>query len=405
MTSPSPTPGLAPTGQQPMPHRGLGSTIVLALGTFAVGTDAFVVAGFLPAMATTLHVSTASAGQSVTVFAVAYAVLAPVVATATARLPRRSLLVAALGVLAAANLVSAFAPNLTILLIGRILAAVGAAAYTPNAGAVGASLVAPELRARALAVVVGGLTVATALGVPLGGLASKLFGWRSALGLVAGLSVVTAVGVFLIMPAMPGGQRVPLRARFAVLRSPGVVRVLPLTVLGMAASYTVYAYSVPALGSVGIADSSVTLLLLLYGVGAVIGNLMSGYFTDRWGAVRVLTVAYVGMAVGLMALGGLAVAGLAWPVLVGVLVMVWGGTSWAQTPAQQHRLIAAAPREVPLVVSLNSSAIYLGIAGGTALGGSLLPTSSWTLYAVGAVIAVVSLVFLRIVPRAEQVAH
>src|SRR5690348_6008651 len=120
---------------------GLASTLVLALGTFAVGTDAFIVAGFLPAMARTLHVSAGAAGQSVTVFAVAYAVLAPVLATATARLPRRSLLVGALVVLGLANLASALAPDLPLLIASRVLAAAGAAVYTPGAGAVSAALV------------------------------------------------------------------------------------------------------------------------------------------------------------------------------------------------------------------------------------------------------------------------
>lgn len=379
--------------------RGLGSTLVLAIGTFAVGTDAFVVAGFLPSMAESLGVSPASAGQSVTVFAVAYAVLAPLVATITARLPRRRLLVGALLVLGAANLISALSPNLTVLLIGRVVAAAGAAAYTPNAGAVGAALVRPELRARALAVVVGGLTVATALGVPLGDLASHWFGWRIALGLVAALCAANAVGVLFNMPAIPGNPRVALRTRLAVLRRPGVITVLPLTLLGMGASYTVYAYSVPALEAVGIAEASVTIMLFLYGLGAVIGNLAAGYFTDRWGAVRVLTVTYIGMALALATMAWIAATNGTVAVLVGLLVMVWGGTSWAQTPPQQHRLIAAAPQEVPLVVSLNSSAIYLGIGVGTALGGVLLSTGPMLIFAVGAAIAGLSLVFLRIVAR------
>lgn len=400
------TPG-SPVGtnqHQPQARGGLGSTFVLAVGTFAVGTDAFVVAGFLPEMARDLNESAASAGQSVTVFAFAYAVLAPIVATMTARLPRRRLLVGALLVLGLANLLSALSPNLPILLISRVLAAVGAAAYTPNAGAVGASLVRPELRARALAVVVGGLTVATALGVPLGDLASHWLGWRAALGLVTGLCGATAIGVFFIMPVLPGNPRVPLRTRLSVLRRPGVVAVLPLTLLGMTASYTVYAYSVPALGAVGIAESSVTLMLFLYGVGAVIGNLAAGFFTDQYGAIRVLTVAYLGMSAGLAALAWIAASDASPVILVGFLAAVWGATSWAQTPPQQHRLIAAAPQEVPLVVSLNSSSIYLGIGAGTGLGGVLLSAGFPIMYGAAAVIAVASLVFIRIAgrPRPER---
>src|SRR5262245_10456794 len=157
------------------PRRGLPSTIVLAFGTFAVGTDAFVVTGFLPAMASTLHVSPQAAGQSVTVFAVAYAVLSPILATLTARVPRRVLLVCALAGLGLANIGSALAPSYGVLVATRVLAAVGAASYTPNAGAAAAALVGPAQRARALAIVLGGLTAATAVGVPLGNLAERAF--------------------------------------------------------------------------------------------------------------------------------------------------------------------------------------------------------------------------------------
>ncbi|MEV4259301.1 MFS transporter, partial [Spirillospora sp. NPDC049652] len=134
--------------------RGLGATAILALGTFAVGTDAYVVAGFLPAMARSLHVSESAAGQSATVFAVSYAVLSPVLATLLARIPRRALLVGALAILAVANLGSALAPGFGLLMASRVLAAFGAAAFTPNAGSVASSLVAPAQRARALAVVI-----------------------------------------------------------------------------------------------------------------------------------------------------------------------------------------------------------------------------------------------------------
>ncbi|MGC0416069.1 MFS transporter [Embleya sp. AB8] len=378
---------------EPAASRGSIAILVLALGTFAVGTDAFVVAGFLPAMAASLDVSENAAGQSVTVFAIAYALAAPLLATATARLPRRGLLVGALLVLAVANLGSALAPNLPVLIGTRVCAAAGAAAFTPNAGAVGAALVRPELRGRALATVIGGLTAATALGVPLGTLVGQLTGWRIALAGVAGLCLLIAVAVRLIMPALPGAERVPLRARLAVLGRPGVLTVLPLTVLGMTAAYTAYAYSSPALAAVGVTGSSVVWMLVLYGAGAVLGNFGSGQATDRRGPVWVLAVTYPVMAAALAVLGGPA-AGDPPIVVVGALWFGWGAASWAQTPAQQHRLIAAAPHEVPLVVSLNSSGIYLGIALGSALGGLALARSAATMYLMGAGIALVAWLFL-----------
>ncbi|MFD8937213.1 MFS transporter [Streptomyces sp. NPDC059578] len=384
------------------PRSGLPSTLVLALGAFAVGTDAFIVAGFLPSMAEDLRMSSATAGQSITVFAIAYAVLSPVLATALARLPRRTLLIGALSVLGIANLGSALAPDPAALLGSRVLAAAGAAAYTPTAGAVSAALVRPELRARALAVVIGGLTAATALGVPLGSAASQWFGWRTALGLVAALCLLVAAVLRLVMPWLPGDARVPLRTRLAVLRRPAVLGVLPLTVLGMGASYTAYAYSVPVLEAVDVRGDGVLWMLFLYGLGAVLGNLAAGYTTDVRGSTTVLTVGYVVMALALGSLGRLAAVGADATPLVGLLVFLWGASSWCQTPAQQHRLIGVAPQEAPLVVSLNSSSIYLGIGLGTVLGGAALGAGAATVYALGAVIAAAALVFLWCTSRATS---
>ncbi|BDT85469.1 MFS transporter [Nocardia cyriacigeorgica] len=375
---------------------GLGAVWMLGLGTFAVGTDAFVVAGFLPEMAESLSVSTATAGLSITVFAVAYAVAAPVLATVTARVPRRTLLVAALLVLAVANLGSAVAPGIGLLLGARVVAALGAAVYTPNAGAVSAALVRPPLRARALAIVVGGLTVATALGMPLGNVAVQWLNWRAALGIVAGLCVLVAVWLLRLLPSLPGNPPVPLRTRLAVLARPAVATILPVTVVGMAAGYVAYAYTVPALASVGVAEHALTLMLFLYGAGAVAGNVASGYATDRWGPARVLAAGYTSMAVALAALAWSAASGHHAPGLVGVLVLLWGAGTWCQTPAQQHRLIDAAPGEAPLVVSLNASAIYAGIGLGTVLGGAAVTAPDGTIFGLGAAIAVGALTFLLV---------
>ncbi|MFD6354456.1 MFS transporter [Nocardia tengchongensis] len=378
---------------------GLRRTGILALGTFAVGTDSFILAGFLPDLAGTLEVSTATAGLAVTVFAAAYALGSPVLATLTARLPRRTLLVSALLLLALANLGSALAPVFWVLLATRIAAALGAAAFTPNAGAVAAALVPPEARARALAVVVGGLTIATALGVPLGEMLGRWLGWRSALIGVAVVCLVAAAGVAAWVPALPGNPVVPLAARLAVLRNRTVVAVLPVTMLGMCAAYVVYAYAVPALGALGIGVGATAWVLMLYGLGAVAGNLSSGYATDRFGAARVLTAGYVVMAVALGIMGVLAATGTRLPALVGVLAVGWGAASWCQTPAQQHRLIAAAPQEPGLVVALNASCIYFGIGAGTLLGGSTLAHGATAMFGVAAALAVVTLGYLRLTAR------
>jgi predicted MFS family arabinose efflux permease len=370
--------------------------LLLAAGTFAVGTDAFVLAGFLPATAADLGVSTAAAGQAVTVFAAAYALLSPLMAAVTARVGRRTLLVAALVVLGLANAGSALAPGFAVLIVSRIVAALGAAAFTPNAGAVAASLVPAERRGRALAVVIGGLTVATAVGVPLGDAAGHWMGWRQALDLVAALCLVVAAGLALLLPAIAPPPAVGLRQRLSVLRNGTVRAILPLTVVGMAAAYTVYAYAVPALHAVGISATGSTWVLSLYGLGAVAGNWASGQATDRWGSVLVLRTGYLTMAAGMALLGVLAATHTVAVPAVALLAVGWGASSWCQTPAQQHRLIGAAPEHSPLVIALNASAIYLGIGIGTLLGGAISPHGPATMYATAAVLAALALVYLAI---------
>ena len=229
---------------------GLGMAVILAAGTFAVGTDAYIIAGFLPEMAQTLAVSNAAAGQALTVFAICYAVMSPILATLTTKLPRRPLLIAALVLLSAANIFGSLSSTLWQLLGARALAAFGAAIYTPNAGAVAARLVSQEQRGRALSIVIGGLTLSTALGVPLGSLASHWLGWRTALMIVSGLALLAAAGIGWSLPKLSGQAVIPLKERLAVVQQPGVRSILLLTILGMGATYTLYAYSLPVMAEI-----------------------------------------------------------------------------------------------------------------------------------------------------------
>lgn len=386
---PACTPGLAAPDVRP--------TWVLALGTFAVGTDAFIVAAFLPQMARELAVSPAVAGHSVTAFALAYALLAPVIATLTSAMERRRLLVGSLVLLGLCNIASALSWSIGVLVLTRVAAAACAAAYTPNAGAVAAALAAPKARARALAVVIGGLTVATALGVPIGHAVSAALSWRASLAWVGIASWASAVAVFFLMPGLPGGMKVTLRRRLAALRRPQVLLILPLTVLGMAACYTPYAFTLEVLDALQVPASAWTFMLFAYGAGAFLGNYLSGHGTDRVGPGAILAGTYALMTASLALLAWLGVTPTAQPAfLLALLMACWGASSWAQSPAQQHRLIASAPDEAPLVVALNSSCIYLGMSIGTAAGGQLIVRGVTTLLMCAAGLASLALIYLSL---------
>src|SRR5579871_3327242 len=183
--------------------------IVLALGTFAIGTDAYVVAGILPALARSFDVGVAAAGQFVTVYSLSYAVLSPVMATLMAHWPRRLVLVGGLAVFIAGNILTVTMPSFELALASRAIAGLGGAIVVPMAGATAAALVAPERRGFALAIVMAGLSAAVALGAPIGTLLGSAGDWRLTIWFVAALALIAALGILLTLPVV--APSAPLR--------------------------------------------------------------------------------------------------------------------------------------------------------------------------------------------------
>ncbi|SET59956.1 Predicted arabinose efflux permease, MFS family [Nonomuraea wenchangensis] len=334
----------------------------LAVGNFALGTGMFVTAGLLPPISADLGVSRSAAGQLMTVFALAYAVLSPLLAALTARMPRRRLLLLAMGVFVAGNVLTALAPTYPLVLATRVLAAAGAAMFTPTASGVANALSTPERRGRALALVMGGLSVSSAIGVPLGTWLGGEAGWRATLWMVTGLGVVGLAWVAAVVPEvrMPASGR--LRERFAPLAERPVLAVLATQLLMFAAGFTAYTY----IGS--LFDLPLTAVLWAWGLGGVAGNQLGGRLTDLYGPRRMIIV---GLAASTVFLALIPVANLALPVAL-VWAFLWGALGWLIAPAQQFRTVAAVPDNVPIGLGLLSSAQYLGLfvaglAGGAAL--------------------------------------
>lgn len=342
---------------------------VLAFGAFGVGTSGYIVAGLLPALTGELHVSATAAAQLVTAFAIAYAIGSPLFAAATGTWERRTLLVAALAVTGAGNLFAALAPGYGSLLVARVVTAVGAAVFTPAASAVAAELTVPERRGRAVALVFGGLTVALIFGVPLGSLISQHFGYRPAFALVAAFSLASALAVRFALPTVAAPPRVGFAERFAAGRDPRVLVMLATTVLACLAAFMVYTFVSPLLAATaGVHGTTVTVLLFCYGVGGAIGNFAGGRATDRWGSRTPLLVVTVAIT-AVMALLPLTTVT---PVAAGISLFVWGLATWSFNPPVQHRLIELAPGHAGLVLSLNASAIYLGVGLSGVVGGAVL---------------------------------
>jgi MFS transporter, DHA1 family, inner membrane transport protein len=341
---------------------------ILALGTFAIGTEGFVIAGVLPLIATDLRVSVAAAGQLVTLFALAYGIAAPVMATLTASVPRRALLVTAMTVFTAANVGAALAPSYLWLALARVLAAVSAAAYTPAAGAVAAMTADPAQRGRALATVTGGLSVATVIGVPVGTWIGSSYGWRMTFVFVAVLATAAVTGIAATLPATQTPAFVSFRDRLAMLRRGAVLAAFAITTCWMTGIYVLYTYIAPVLHlTAGVTERELSVLLLIFGGCGVAGTWLGGLGADRLGVTRTSVPALIVIGFVLVALPVLATT----PLRAALLMGLWG-LGWAFVPAQQHRLVSLTPATPAVILSFNASALYLGVGLGAGIGGLLL---------------------------------
>jgi predicted MFS family arabinose efflux permease len=341
--------------------------LALATGMFAVGTDSFVVAGILPQVAKSLNVSVSVAGQMVTVYALSYALLSPVIAAFASHWPRKRLLLAGLAVFVIGNMVTAIAPTVGWVLASRFIAGLGAAMYSPTATATGASLAAPERRAQALAVVIAGLSTATALGSPMGTFIGSLGNWRDTLWFVSAVGFVAAIAVNYLLPSIAALPSASLRQRLAPLRDRRVALTLLTTLAAYAGMFSVYTYmGVSFDRATGGRPEVLAGLLLLWGVAATVGNLAAGRLTDRFGSRVIINGAIAVLVLNFLALpwtsASLPTAAIA--------LVIWGICGWGLVVPQQARLINIAPAAAPLLMGLNSAALYVGVSTAGVIGAS-----------------------------------
>lgn len=346
--------------------------LVLSVGSFAVGTGTFVVTGVLTDIAEALSVSVANAGLLVTVFAVTFAIGSPVLVSAASGVDRRRLLSGALVLFALANVAAALAPSFAVLLGARVVAACGAAIFTPVASAVAAGFATPGLRGRALSVRTIGVNIAWLVGVPLGTVVGGQYGWRTSFVLVAALATGAALGVRSLLPAVEASTGRGFLSNLAVVKRGAVIAGLGLTILALMASFVVLTYVRPVLEHLTIFDTQgISLMLALFGLASIPGALLGGYLADRWGYRLSMTAVLASLSVSLFSFSVLstAQAGSAWTVLgTGAALVAWSVAAFAFLPLQQYRLIELAPEGQNTALSLNASAIQAGQGIGAGLG-------------------------------------
>ncbi|WP_329400577.1 MFS transporter [Streptomyces melanogenes] len=342
--------------------------LALAIGAFGIGTTEFVIMGLLPEVAGTFDVTIPMAGYLVTGYALGVVLGAPLMTVLGTRISRKRMLMLLMGFFIVGNVLSAVAPVFGLMLAGRIVASLAHGAFFGIGSVVAADLVAPEKKAGAIAMMFTGLTVANVIGVPLGTLVGQQIGWRTTFFLVAALGVVGLLGVAKLVPDMPKAEGVRLRHEIAAFRNVQVLLAMAMTVLGFGGVFAAITYITPMMTHVtGYADGSVTWLLVLFGLGMVVGNLIGGRFADR----ALMPMLYVSLS-GLATVLALFTLTAHDKTASAVTVFLIGALGFATVPPLQKRVLDQAAGAPTLASAVNIGAFNLGNALSAWLGGLVI---------------------------------
>ncbi len=367
--------------------------LALTAGAFGIGTTEFVIMGLLMQVSADLHVSITAAGLLISGYALGVAVGAPMLTIATRKLPRKTVLLALMAIFTLGNLACALAPNYELLMAARVVTSLAHGTFFGVGSVVATGLVAPERRASAIAIMFTGLTAATLLGVPAGAWLGLQYGWRATFWAVTLIGVLAFAVLALFVPRVKGEARpAPLREELAVLARPQVLLGLAMTVLGFAGVFVVFTYIQPLLTQVtGLPESAVSPILLVFGGGLAVGNILGGKLADR-----ATMPAVIGTLVALAAVLGAMQFTIGTPFTAVVFVGLLGIASFATVAPMQLRVLEkASGAGQNLASSLNIAAFNLGNALGAWVGGVVIDHGPG-LRALGWVAALLTLVGLAI---------
>jgi MFS transporter, DHA1 family, inner membrane transport protein len=370
------------------------AVFALALGGFGIGTTEFVAMGLLPDIASSLHITEPTAGHVISAYALGVVVGAPLIAALTARMERKTLLLGLMVLFTVANLASMFAPTYGTLIAARFVAGLPHGAFFGIAALVAAHLMGPQNRAKAVAHVLTGLTVATVVGVPAASWLGQQFGWRSAFGLVVAVGLITLSAIWYWLPTMDTMHITSPLTELGALKRVQVWLALLVGMVGFGGMFAVYTYVSTTLTDVaGLQRALVPLALMVFGLGMVIGNLVGGKMAD----VSVVRGLYLSItALGVVLALFVFAAHNPWTALAGLFLI--GATGASIGPALQTRLMDVAHDAQTLAAALNHSALNIANATGAWIGGVVIAAGlGYTApAAAGAVLAVAGLVVLTV---------
>ncbi|MEZ8583337.1 MFS transporter [Vibrio cyclitrophicus] len=371
----------------------------LTLSAFAIGTTEFVIVGLIPTMASDLNVSLPSAGLLVSLYALGVAIGAPVLTALTGKWNRKLVLLGVMALFVVGNLLAWQAPGYNTLIAARILTGLAHGVFFSIGSTIATGLVSKDKAASAIAIMFTGLTVALVTGVPLGTYIGQTFGWQATFLIVAILGLVALIGsAFLVPNNLKQPPTAKISTQLKVLTQPRLLLVYAITALGYGGTFTAFTFLAPILENVsGVDSSSISLIMLVYGVSVAVGNIWGGKMADKMGPIKALTVIFSGLASVLVIFNFTAVN----PYASVATILVWGAFAFGNVPGLQVYVVKLAEKYTPDAVDvasgLNIAAFNVGIALGS-WGGGLIVAKSGLMNTpwIGAMIVLIALVLTRI---------
>ncbi|MBM7567204.1 MFS transporter [Paenibacillus sacheonensis] len=344
--------------------------LALAISAFAIGTTEFISVGLLPLIAEDLHISITAAGLTVTLYALGVTVGAPVLTSLTSQVPRKTLLLWIMVVFIGGNLLAATASGIAVLLTARVIAAFSHGIFMSIGSTLAADLVPENRRASAISIMFSGLTVATVTGVPIGTFIGQQIGWRAAFFAIVAIGVVAFIANLTLMPSgLRRGARIRLGDQVKLVTNGRLLLVFLMTALGYGGTFVVFTYLSPLLHEVtGFKESTVALILLMYGIAIAIGNLIGGKAANR-NPAKALLYMFALQAIVLLVLSFTA------PYMIAGLITIFfmGLFAFMNVPGLQVYVVLLAERFAPkakdVASAVNIAAFNAGIALGAYLGG------------------------------------
>lgn len=363
---------------------------VLALAVFLIGTIEYIITGVIEMIAEDLSVSTSEVGMLVTVFALAAAIVAPILITFTINMDRKKLLITALSVFIASNGLMLVDLSYETLLWVRMIQGASGGIATVIAMAVSTRLVEEEKRGNAIGIILMGLSSSLVLGVPMGTFFSEMFGWRVLFVLIGLLSIIPLLIIYNKVPAIKEEEKITLRMQLAILKNPTILTALLITLLYIGGYSTLFTYITPFLQATSsLSMTEISGILFLAGICSFVGSKVGGQLADAKGSKFTICIGLLLQGVTLLLF---ALAGVNLLVLLLVL-MIFMLATWSISPAQQLYLVTLAPRNPDIALSVNTSFIQFGFALGSGLGGFVISRTS-VLYLNWLGFAAVSIAFL-----------